>query len=514
MTSTSTRRPDREPVGLRRSGAPGPLDRPPGPVARRMNTFVRTLAASWVADPRVAVSLAGAGVLLGMLLGATAPNAEAIGVRLPLSLLPSLSGQTVLASLMLYAAEILAGLGLAGMIWANSKGWRPDPRHVLLVASLVVAVMVCLTPVGSSDVASYAAYGRIAAQGGNPYLTSPSAWGEAAYLDPVGMMWKDQPSVYGPVATLLQSFAAWVGGSHVGTTVLTWMVLNGVVFLGVGVLLLRTSDDPVRATLFWTANPVLILALLRRSATALVALVVPVAVWLSLFGSLLGAKSAAPAPGELTVLTHNVDAGNADPAATARAIAHDGSDLVALEELSPAALPVYERGLAAAYPYRAVEGTVALWSRYPLSGTRPVDIKLGWTRALRTDVATPHGRLAVYVAHMPSVRVQLHGGFTADQRDVSATALGDTIAAEPLPRVLLLGDLNGTMNDRSLAPVTAQLRSAQGAAGDGFGFSWPATFPMARIDQIMVRGVTPVSSWVLPADGSDHLPVAATLRLS
>ena len=263
------------------------------------------------------------------------------------------------------------------------------------------------------------------------------------------------------------------------------------------------------------AVPVLlILALLRRSATALVALVVPVAVWLSLFGSLLGAKSAAPAPGELTVLTHNVDAGNADPAATARAIAHDGSDLVALEELSPAALPVYERGLAAAYPYRAVEGTVALWSRYPLSGTRPVDIKLGWTRALRTDVATPHGRLAVYVAHMPSVRVQLHGGFTADQRDVSATALGDTIAAEPLPRVLLLGDLNGTMNDRSLAPVTAQLRSAQGAAGDGFGFSWPATFPMARIDQIMVRGVTPVSSWVLPADGSDHLPVAATLRLS
>ncbi|CAL8979576.1 hypothetical protein CELL_03229 [Cellulomonas sp. T2.31MG-18] len=263
VTSTSTRRPRR--VGLAadggRSGAPGPLDRPPGPVARRMNTLVRALAGSWVSDPRVAVSLAGAGLLLGMLLGATAPNAEAIGVHLPLSLLPSLSGHTVLASLMLYAAEILAGLGLAGMIWANSKGWRPDPRHLLVASAVVVAVMVSLTPVGSSDVASYAVYGRIAAQGGNPYVTSPLAWGEAAYLDPVGMMWKDQPSVYGPVATLLQSFAAWVGGSHVATTVLVWMVLNGLVFLGVGVLLLRTSDDPVRATLFWTANPVLILAL-------------------------------------------------------------------------------------------------------------------------------------------------------------------------------------------------------------------------------------------------------------
>ena len=256
VTSTSTGRPRRTgtPVRGSRPGLPGPLDRPPGPVARRMNALVRTLAASWVADPRVAVSLAGAGVLLGMLLGATAPNAEAIGVHLPLSVLPSLSRHTVLASLMLYTAEILAGLGLAGMIWANSKGWRPNPRHLLAAATAVVAVMVCLTPVGSSDVASYAAYGRIAAQGGNPYVTSPLAWGEQSYLDPVGMMWKNQPSVYGPVATLLQSFAARVGGSDVATTVLAWMVLDGVVFLGVGLLLLRTSDDPVRARCSRTAR--------------------------------------------------------------------------------------------------------------------------------------------------------------------------------------------------------------------------------------------------------------------
>ena len=65
---------------------------------------------------------------------------------------------------------------------------------------------------------------------------------------------------------------------------------------------------------------------------------------------------------------------------------------------------------------------------------------------------------------------------------------------------MLLGDLNGTMNDRSLAPVTSQMRSTQGAAGDGFGFSWPASFPMARIDQIMVKGMDPVTSWTLPAD--------------
>ncbi|KIE22807.1 membrane protein, partial [Streptomyces sp. MUSC 125] len=97
-------------------------------------------------------------------------------------------------------------------------------------------------------------------------------------------------------------------------------------------------------------------------------------------------------------------------------------------------------------------------------------------------------------------------------RDKSADALGEAIAGEALKRVVLLGDLNGTMNDRSLNAVTSQLRSTQGAAGSGFGFSWPASFPMARIDQIMVRGVEPVSSWTLPRTNSDHLPVAARVK--
>jgi vancomycin resistance protein VanJ len=148
-----------------------------------------------------------------------------------------------------------------------------------------------------------------------------------------------------------------------------------------------------------------------------------------------------------------------------------------------------------------------------MTGTEPVHTKMGWTRAMRSTVTTPEGKVAVYVAHLPSVRVKLHAGFTANQRDNSADALGEAIADEALDRVILLGDLNGTMNDRSLNSVTSQMRSTQGAAGDGYGFSWPATFPMARIDQIMVRGVEPTSSWTLPKTGSDHLPIAARVQL-
>jgi vancomycin resistance protein VanJ len=269
--------------------------------------------------------------------------------------------------------------------------------------------------------------------------------------------------------------------------------------------------------------PVLLAAALWcRSASAVTALLLPVIVWLNLFGGLLSDKSRPG--GDLTVAEHNVGAGNPDPAGTARALAASGADVLALVEVTEQARGTYEEGLAKAYPYHTVHGTVGLWSRRPLSDTRPVDlrmdagplastipedIRMTYTRALRTTVATAQGPLAVYVAHLGSARVNPRAGYSTDQRDRGAQALGEAIAAERNERVVLLGDLNGTMDDRAFAAITSRLRSAQEAAGDGFGFSWPARFPVVRIDQILVRGVRPTSSWVLPATGSDHLPVAA-----
>ncbi|WP_371657444.1 endonuclease/exonuclease/phosphatase family protein [Streptomyces sp. NBC_00280] len=266
-------------------------------------------------------------------------------------------------------------------------------------------------------------------------------------------------------------------------------------------------------------------ALWRRSASAVVALLLPVLVWLQLFGGLLSDKS--HPGGDLTVASHNVGANNSDPAGTARDLAAAGVDVLALEEITPQAKPLYEKELAKAYPFHTVLGTVGLWSRLPLSDTRPVDIqtdygpladtkpvdiKMAGTRALRTTVATDQGPLAVYVAHLGSARVNPSAGFWTDSRDRNAQALGKAIAAERNERVVLLGDLNGTTDDRAFADLTSQLRSTQDVAGNGFGFSWPAKFPVVRIDQILVRGVTPESSWSLPATGSDHLPVAAKIR--
>ncbi|MFJ9399474.1 endonuclease/exonuclease/phosphatase family protein [Streptomyces californicus] len=266
-------------------------------------------------------------------------------------------------------------------------------------------------------------------------------------------------------------------------------------------------------------------ALLRRSASAALALLVPAAAWLNLFGGLLTDKTH-PA-GDLMVVSHNVGAENPDPTGTARALAGSGADVLALEELAADARGTYERELAAVYPHHTVLGTVGVWSRFPLSETRAVDVamdagplgaakpaeeKLVDNRGLRTTVATDRGPLVVYAAHLGSVRVNPRAGLSSGQRDAGAQALGRAVAAEKTERVVLLGDLNGTPDDRAYTALTARMEPAQEVAGAGFGFTWPTAFPVVRIDQILVRGVKPASAWVLPATGSDHLPVAARVH--
>ncbi|MFD8011180.1 endonuclease/exonuclease/phosphatase family protein [Streptomyces sp. NPDC058955] len=256
----------------------------------------------------------------------------------------------------------------------------------------------------------------------------------------------------------------------------------------------------------------LLCAAVRRARTALLVLLLPAVLWAAAFGPrLLPAEP--PGPRELTVVQHNVADDNADPAGTARALADSGADLIALQELVAPASAVYRRELAPRYPYHAVRGTVGLWSRHPLGTARALDIKPRditepWQRALRAEVRTPYGEVAAYVVHLPSVRLG-PGGLGSARRDESAARLGRILAAEESRRVVLAGDLNGTVDDRGLAPLTSRL----GTPARGLALSYPAALPVARIDQVLARGGRVPAIRALPATGSDHLPVLARVAL-
>ncbi|MEV8532847.1 endonuclease/exonuclease/phosphatase family protein [Streptomyces sp. NPDC051211] len=302
------------------------------------------------------------------------------------------------------------------------------------------------------------------------------------------------------------------GIGAVGVVVALVLLLNDLVPNRVGNL-----GSFVQTFLPWSGVIVLLLvgAVLvgaRRSKGALAAVLVPAVVWTSLFGPAFFDRAEAARAGDLTVVTHNVDDANPDPEGTARRLVGSGAEIIALEELVQPATRTYERVLAATHPHHAVHGTVGLWSRYPIRDTRPVPI-MPWTRALRSTVDTPQGPLTVYVAHLASVRIRPATGFATARRNAAAARLAAELEDAPPGRTLLVGDFNGTTDDRALAPVFSRFRSAQQEAGAGLGFSWPAALPFARIDHILVRGVEPVSAWTLPATASDHLPVAASLRL-
>ncbi|WP_234327153.1 endonuclease/exonuclease/phosphatase family protein [Streptomyces sp. NRRL WC-3742] len=263
----------------------------------------------------------------------------------------------------------------------------------------------------------------------------------------------------------------------------------------------------------------LVWAAVRRAPAAGCAAAVLVAVWAGLFGPVLSAGGGAGGSGgssgsggsggtgALVVVTHNVSADNRDPAGTARALLAARPDLVALEEVTDAALGAYEGVLDRELAHHVRIGTVALWSRHPITESRRLTIDPGWSRSLRAEVRAPGGPVAVYVAHLASVRLTA-SGFAAGHRDRNIGALAAALDEERLGRVLLLGDLNTAASDRALAPLTDRLTPA----ASGFGFSWPAAFPLARIDHILSRGLPALGAWTLPATGSDHLPVAARLR--
>jgi vancomycin resistance protein VanJ len=252
--------------------------------------------------------------------------------------------------------------------------------------------------------------------------------------------------------------------------------------------------------------PLVVLAAIRRRALAIVSALLPGLVWFQMYAPLLPDKQVGD--GDFRVVAHNVNAENTDTEGTAATLLAAEPDVIVLVELTEEQRIAWSDVLSDRYEYSVSYGTVALWSTYPVLDSAEVDLNLGWARAFRAAIEIEGEPVAFYVAHLLSVRVNAEG-FTSEQRNETAALLGEAIADEQLDHVVLAGDLNGTVQDRSLAPITYQLASAHAEAGSGFGFTWPADTPLARIDQVLYRGLEATGSDVLDATASDHRPVQA-----
>lgn len=239
----------------------------------------------------------------------------------------------------------------------------------------------------------------------------------------------------------------------------------------------------------------------------LVLTLIPVLVWvLAMAPSLPGLPVAGPeGASPLIVASQNVRAQSGGAAASATHLADNGADVIALTELDGESLSAARDALATDYPYASAVGTVAIWSRYPITHAEPLYLGLGWKRALRVEVQTPTAPLAVYVLHAASVRP----GHQQD-RDTMLAGLADAVAADPAAAMIAVGDFNATSADPALSAIRAQADWVRPTDGT-LGFTWPAAFPLARIDQVFVRGLSVLSSTTVRAGNSDHLATVTSI---
>ncbi len=294
-------------------------------------------------------------------------------------------------------------------------------------------------------------------------------------------------------------------------------ILTAVCALGVTAGIVFADDIPSwngvgaawTSFLPWTAVLIVLLgvvALVRRAWWALSAVVIAAMVWSGVFVPQLIAAPVAAGSADLLVATQNIGADNADPSASVQALVASNAGLVAVQEIDASAAEATAL-LDTRYGYRATSTTVGLWSSWPMDEPQPLELGLGWARALRVVVHHPSGDIAVYAVHLPSVRP----GYTAE-RDQAVAELATLVRSDSAPRVLVMGDLNTATTDPALDALTDELADSRDTVRGGFGFTWPARFPLTRPDHVLGRGMTSMSDQVLDAGGSDHRAVVVGLR--
>ncbi|GAA2208536.1 hypothetical protein GCM10009850_039940 [Nonomuraea monospora] len=168
-------------------------------------------------------------------------------------------------------AIVLGGLGLLGALHtlgppssppATSRSRLPDPRSLVLLGCLTAGILAFLPPSGSADHLNYAAYGRMVTLGLNPYTHGAINLPGDPIADAVEKPWREEPSVYGPIATAVQALASWIGGDSLRLTIFILALVNAAAFIATALLIDRfTRHDPatrLRAALLWTVNPLLL----------------------------------------------------------------------------------------------------------------------------------------------------------------------------------------------------------------------------------------------------------------
>lgn len=226
---------------------------------------------------------------------------------------------------------------------------------------------------------------------------------------------------------------------------------------------------------------------------------------------------AAPAGIEISVLTFNISLKNRDFEAVGQLIRDADADVVALQEINRAAYFYLDDDLADIYPYRAFHPDSAppgqaVLSRYPILEDNFWQVE----RAHQRVVLDVEGqRLAFYNIHPVHFSLNRRSLFNFDGQQREVDDILERLSHED-GALLILGDFNTTDQTDMYFRFAALYGDAFRVAGDGFGLTFPAWMPLARLDYVFYNAAfVPLDAHVwATSGGSDHHPVYARLVLS
>ncbi|SMX75207.1 endonuclease/exonuclease/phosphatase family protein [Brevibacterium antiquum] len=289
-----------------------------------------------------------------------------------------------------------------------------------------------------------------------------------------------------------------------GVAYAAFLLLHHLLPTRMGVALLVESILP------WTGIVlalVLLMFLIRFSVLSAIGILVPTVVWASMFGSAVIPANDTGEP-DLTVATHNVGARLPEPTAAAKSLVSADPDIVTIQELESLSGKIIHKELDSSFEHSQVVDTIGVWSKWPMSAPEEVDLGLQWPRAFATTVSTDHGDIRFYSVHMPSVRP----GHEA-MRNAAIRRLATEVETDAAEHVIVAGDFNTATTDTNFSTLSPPLEDTRVETGGGFGFTWPARFPVTRLDHVLYRGFDATSDEVLDRGSSDHRAVLAGLDL-
>jgi endonuclease/exonuclease/phosphatase (EEP) superfamily protein YafD len=225
-----------------------------------------------------------------------------------------------------------------------------------------------------------------------------------------------------------------------------------------------------------------------------------------------GATSTAALAPAFKLLTFNLLNDNRDTVAIIAEIARQDADVVFLAEFGPAKKAL-QRWMAERYPYRVecaakCSCAIGLYARFPIHGRTIIGARDdAGPRRIHADIEVAGNLVHVIGTHLISPLL----GPSANFREMDF--LARVIANRPAGPVVVAGDFNATLFSNAFR----NFERTSGLAHMGHLIpSWPMSpvaMPQIGIDHVFLSPDLELYDVAAGrAAGSDHLPIAATLR--